>query len=179
MTRTGRNRRLLAAAAVLACLWLAFVSRIHINVSWSDGAWGYLRLPLYSEPARGDRILFVPPVPSGLPWMKTVLGLPGDRIAVDAARRVTVGGLPAGTVKTHGLRGQELEPVTAGTVPEGHYFLHGGHADSRDSRYADIGPVARDAITGRAVALPDIPWLGLRGPILGPASVAGNRGGTR
>ena len=36
------------------------------------------------------------------------------------------------------------------------------------SRYAEIGLVPRDRILGRAIAMPDIPWLGLKGPLVGP-----------
>ena len=36
------------------------------------------------------------------------------------------------------------------------------------SRYAEVGLVPRARILGRAVALPDIPWLGLEGPLVGP-----------
>ena len=53
-------------------------------------------------------------------------------------------------------------------MPTGHYYLHGGHVDSHDSRYAEIGLVPRDRVTALAVALPDIPWLGLEGPLVGP-----------
>ena len=55
-----------------------------------------------------------------------------------------------------------------GVIPPDHYYLHADHVDSHDSRYAEIGPVPRDRILGRAFALPDLPWLGLEGPLVGP-----------
>ena len=60
-------------------------------------------------------------------------------------------------------------------MPPGHYYVHGDHRDSHDSRYAEIGFVPRARILGRAVALPDLPWLGLEGPLVGPedAGIAG------
>ena len=54
------------------------------------------------------------------------------------------------------------------TIPAGHYYLHGDHVDSHDSCYAEIGLVPRDRVTALAVALLDIPWLGLDGPLVGP-----------
>ena len=52
-----------------------------------------------------------------------------------------------------------------GVIPPDHYYVHADHVDSHDSRYAEIGLVPRERIRGRALALPDIPWLGLDGPL--------------
>ena len=163
----------LGVMAALAGLWLALASRIHVNASWSDGAWGYLLLPLVSAPAIGDRVLFEPPeaVDSPVPWLKTVRGLPGAEIAVDTDRMVYLDGVPVGRAKAWALDGRALVPVAIGILPAGHYFLHADHPDSHDSRYAEIGPVAVERILGRAIALPDLPWLGLEGPLTGPQDV--------
>ena len=66
------------------------------------------------------------------------------------------------------LNGRPLTAIAPGTIPPGHYYLHADHVDSHDSRYAEIGLVPRARILGRAVALPDLPWLGLEGPLVGP-----------
>ncbi len=163
----------LGVMAALAGLWLALASRIHVNASWSDGAWGYLLLPLVSAPAIGDQVLFEPPEALGspVPWLKTVRGLPGAAIAVDADRTVRLDGVPIGRAKARALDGRALVPVTTGVVPAGHYFLHADHPDSHDSRYAEIGPVPVERILGRAIALPDLPWIGLQGPLTGPQDV--------
>ena len=193
---TTRRRNIALAVMVgLAALWLLAASRVHVNASWSDGAWGYASFPLFGEnPELGDRVLFEPrpdpgskagtgrgePAPamepggqapatgSKLPYLKTVRGLPGMAVAVGADGTVTVGGVRLGRAKTHALDGRPLAAIAAGTIPEGHYFLHADHSDSHDSRYAEIGLVPRARILGRAVALPDIPWLGLDGPLAGP-----------
>ncbi len=171
--RPGRRRRAdiaLACMAVLALLWLGAASRIHVNASWSDGAWGYAAFPLFGNPRIGDRVLFEPPdsLGSPVPYLKTVRGLPGMRIAVDKDRTVRIDGVALGRAKTHALDGRALEAIARGVVPPGHYYLHADHPDSHDSRYAEIGPVPRARILGRAVALPDLPWLGLKGPLVGP-----------
>ena len=165
----------LGAFAAIAALWLGIASRVHVNASWSDGAWGYLALPLLSAPSVGDSVLFDPPEVLGatVPYLKTVRGLPGDRIGIDAVRTVTVAGVALGKAKTHALDGRALDAIAPGTIPEGHYYLHGDHVDSHDSRYAEIGLVPRGRIRALAVALPDIPWLGLDGPLAGPEDVAG------
>ncbi len=172
---TARRRHAgLAAMVALAALWLLAASRVHVNASWSDGAWGYLALPLIGPPEIGDAVLFEPPEALGatVPYLKTVRGLPGMAVEVDADGLVTVGGVRLGIAKPRALDGRALDSIAPGTIPAGRYYLHGGHVDSHDSRYAEIGLVPRNRITAFAVALPDIPWLGLEGPLVGPETVA-------
>ena len=172
--KTGLSRRGrigLAAMALLAALWLAAVSHVHVNASWSDEAWGYAACPLFGEdPEPGDRVLFEPPdaVGSRVPYLKTVRGVPGMTVAVGENGTVWLDGVPVGRAKTHALDGRPLAAIAPGTIPPGQFYLHGDHIDSHDSRYAEIGLVPRDRILGRAVAMPDIPWLGLKGPLVGP-----------
>ena len=173
MTARSRNR-VLAGMAVCAGLWLLAASRVHVNASWSDGAWGYLAFPILGEPGLGDVVLFNPPegIGADVPYLKTVRGLPGARVEVGPARTIVVDGRVLGTAKARARDGRPLEAIASGTVPGGHYFLHGPHRDSHDSRYAEIGLVPRGRIRARAVALPDLPWFGLEGPLIGPEGPA-------
>ena len=160
--------------AALAALWLAAASRVHVNASWSDGAWGYAAFPLFGEaPKVGDRVLFEPPdaLGSPVPYLKTVRGVPGTKVTVGTDGTVLLDGEPVGRAKTHALDGRRLRAISPGTVPARHYFLHADHPDSHDSRYAEIGLVPGARILGRAIALPDIPWLGLKGPLVGPEDI--------
>ncbi len=172
--KTGRSRRRhvgLAVMVVLAAVWLVAVSRVHVNASWSDEAWGYAALPLFGEaPEIGDRVLFDPPETLGspVPYLKTVRGVPGMRVTIGEDRTVFLDGEAVGRAKGHALDGRPLEAIAPGVIPSGHYYLSADHADSHDSRYAEIGLVPRGRILGRAVAMPDIPWLGLDGPLVGP-----------
>ena len=177
-SRTGRPRGERGHVALvlligLAVLWLLILCHVHFNASWSDDAWGYLVLPLWEEPKLGDRVLFDPPgaVNSPVPYVKTVRGLPGAAVAVDAERTVRVDGIPLGRAKAHALDGRPLQAIVPGIVPPALYYLHAEHPDSHDSRYAEIGLVPRSRILGRAFALPDIPWLGLDGPLVGPEDI--------
>ena len=176
-----RRRRIgLAVMAALAVLWLAAASRVHVNASWSDEAWGYAAFPLFGgDPAVGDRVLFEPPeaVGSAAQYLKTVRGAPGTRIEVGEDGTVFLDGVPAGRAKTRALDGRPLEPIAAGIIPPGHYYLHADHADSHDSRYAEVGLAPRRRILGRALALPDLPWLGLEGPLAGPEDAGGPAAG--
>ncbi len=172
--RDGHARRRhvgLAVMIALAALWLGLASRVHVNASWSDEAWGYAAFPLFGEDPRiGDRVLFEPPaaVGSKVPYLKTVRGLPGMAVAVAEDGTVFLDGVAVGRAKTRALDGRPLEAISPGVIPPGHYFLHADHPDSHDSRYAGIGLVPRNRILVRAVALPDLPWLGLKGPLVGP-----------
>ena len=165
-----RGFRVLVCMAVLSGLWLAAASRVHVNASTSDRAWGYFALPLMGAPGRGDKVLFDPPEAAGspIPYLKSVRGLPGDRVEVDQERRILVNGEFLGVAKTHALDGRALVPFKSGVIPPGHYYVHADHADSHDSRYEEIGLIPRERIRGRALALPDIPWLGLKGPLARP-----------
>ena len=182
-TATARRRRVgLAVMVALAALWLAGASRVHVNTSWSDGAWGYAAFPLFGEdPAIGDRVLFEPPgaVGAKVPYLKTVRGVPGMRVSVDVDGTVRLDGAPVGRAKTHALDGRALQAIAPGAIPPGHFYLHADHVDSHDSRYAEIGLVPRERIIGRAVAMPDLPWLGLNGPLVGPEDVRTDEGAER
>ena len=180
--RTGSPRRrhvALAVMVVLAAVWLGAASRVHVNASWSDGAWGYAAFPLFGEdPKVGDRVLFDPRPAPGLgqvetasakvPYLKTVRGVPGMAVAVGEDGTVFLDGEPVGRAKNHALDGRPLTAIAPRIIPPGHYYLHADHPDSHDSRYAEIGLVPRGRILGRAIAMPDIPWLGLDGPLVGP-----------
>ena len=174
-TAALRRRHIaLGVMIALAALWLGAVSRVHVNASWSDQAWGYVAFPLFGEaPAIGDRVLFDPPaaLDSPVPYLKTVRGVPGMRIEVGEDGTVRLDGEPVGRAKTHALDGRPLAPVAPGTIPPGHFYVHADHADSHDSRYAEVGLAPRGRILGRAIAMPDIPWLGLDGPLIGPEDV--------
>ena len=167
-----KSRAGLVVMIVLAALWLFAVSRVYVNASWSDDAWGYFVLPMLQDPKPGNLVVFEPPVPESgiprIPYLKNILGVPGMRVSVDSDGTVTVGGTTAGRAKTHGLDGRPLKPAEPAIIPPGHYYVHADHVDSHDSRYAEIGLVPRERILGRAVPLPDLPWLGLVGPLVGP-----------
>ena len=165
-----RGFRLLVCMAVLSGLWLAAASRVHVNASASDGAWGYFTLPLIGAPKRGDLVLFDPPevVGSPIPYLKRVIGLPGEFVEVGAGRRVFVRGEFIGIAKRHALDDRALDAIAPGVIPTGHYFVHAEHKDSHDSRYREIGFVPLERIRSRALPLPDVPWLGLEGPLAKP-----------
>ena len=183
IARDRRARIGLAVLVALAGLWLLAASHVYVNASWSDQAWGYAAFPLFGEePKLGDRVLFdprpahepggqAPAVNAPVPYLKTVRGAHGAIVSVDPDRTVRIDGIVVGRAKTHALDGRPLAAIAPGRIPSDYYFLHADHPDSHDSRYAEIGLVPRSHILGRAVALPDLPWIGLEGPLVGPEDV--------
>jgi signal peptidase I len=146
--------------------------------------YGYgIRLPIIDTkivdlgyPKRGDVIVFRSPENPATPFIKRVVGLPGDRIAYynktlyvngEAAEQETLGTFSAtgsGTSMSgaslrrenldghlHELLVQPGSPTMEGklVVPEGNYFVLGDNRDnSRDSRF--WGTVPDELLIGRA-----------------------------
>lgn len=99
----------------------------------------------FNLPERGDIIVFDPPFESPEPYIKRVIGLPGDEISIRE-----------GTVYLNGTAIPEPylreRPAARGTwlVPEGAVFVMGDNRNnSSDSR--NWGPVPESNIIGRAV----------------------------
>ncbi|WMP17320.1 S26 family signal peptidase [Thiothrix lacustris] len=88
--------------------------------------------------------------PSGMVWVKSVVGLPGDSIEWHADV-VTVAGKVVGKAKAVNRFGETLTRTPAGIIPAGHYFVATPHPDSYDSRYSDIGLIGDAQIAGRVV----------------------------
>ena len=127
--------------------------------------------PRFSDYQRGDIIVFNPPQGEGdVPFIKRVIGLPGDTVDLDNGRvYVTPSGgtrilvhdaVGAGGVgyesyvekdngRTEPTISRDAEGTAQWTVPSGSYFVLGDHRSvSEDSRF--FGPISRSLIIGRA-----------------------------
>jgi signal peptidase I len=110
--------------------------------------------PRFDDYSRGDIVVFEPPeawVAGGprTPFIKRVIGLPGETIEVKDGR-VYVNGTPLDEPYVY-----DRQPTTAPeepaswVVPDGELFVMGDHrAASADSRA--FGPISREAVIGRA-----------------------------
>lgn len=106
---------------------------------------------LFSEPQRGDIIIFDPPVYSENDYIKCVIGLPGEVVEIKD-----------GTVYIHQTDGTVIAldesayiadkpnyTYTSGVIPEDCYFVLGDNRNnSGDSHYGWF--VAKDDIVGKA-----------------------------
>jgi signal peptidase I len=120
--------------------------------------------PRFDDYDRGDIVVFQPPPgfeQGGVPFIKRVIGLPGDTVTLDNGRVFIT---PAGGTRTQltedyvarGVDGRpaptqpkDAESTTEWTVPVGQYFVMGDNRpESQDSRF--FGSIDRDLIVGRA-----------------------------
>lgn len=141
--------------AVLAVLALAFflrtpqVSGLSMSPHIASGEIVLINTMSYRlhGPARGDIIAFHHDGPTPETFIKRVIGLPGDRIAVDRGR-VIVNGTPLAEPY---VQYPDERSFPALTVPAGSlYVLGDNRADSEDSRV--FGFVPQNQVMGRAVA---------------------------
>ncbi len=91
-------------------------------------------------------------IPRGVPLMKRVLALPGQKVCRKNLI-VTVDGIAKGTARKHDRSGRDL-PIWQGcrTIAMDEVFLMNGQsADSLDGRY--FGPLPASSIVGRATPL--------------------------
>lgn len=102
----------------------------------------------FSEPQRGDIVVFRYPSDPRQHFIKRLIGLPGDTVEIRDGR-----------VFINGVALEEdyvVQPILGRygprTVPEGTYFVLGDNRNnSEDSRDPRVGFVPRDHLVGRAV----------------------------
>ena len=103
--------------------------------------------PRWAPYERGDIIVFQPPDSmrsgSGAPFIKRVIGLPGDRVELDEPYLFLRRGEPEPTEPS-------FEGETSWLVPDGSLFVMGDHRSaSADSR--EFGPIDVSTVLGRAL----------------------------
>jgi signal peptidase I len=99
-----------------------------------------------SGPQRGNVIVFNPPFDSQFPFIKRVIGLPGETVEIKDGK-VFIDGIPL--EEEEYIMEPPNEPMPATEVPENEYFVLGDNRNqSNDSR--NNWTVPRDNIIGKA-----------------------------
>ena len=102
-------------------------------------------LRFFDTPQRGDIIVFESPLPQYFndPFVKRVVGLPGEQIAIFSGV-LHIDGVPLPESYASQSR-RDFAPII---VPDGHFFVMGDNRNfSRDSR--EWGPIAAESIIGK------------------------------
>ena len=103
----------------------------------------------FHGPERGDIVVFEPPVASDKPYIKRVIGLPGDEIAFADGYVLVNGERLEESYLDGAITFCDDGPHCRVMVPEGAVYVLGDNREySSDSR--DFGPVDADAIVGKA-----------------------------
>jgi len=103
----------------------------------------------FSEPKRGDIIIFWAPIKEKKYYIKRLIGLPGDKIVIKNCKLYINGKEIKEDYITPGNWTKEYESYEI-TVPEGEYFMMGDNRDrSNDSRY--WGTIKKDAMVAKAI----------------------------
>jgi len=98
-----------------------------------------------SDPQRGDVIVFDPPFESSYPFIKRVIGLPGETVEIKGGK-VFINGMP---LDEEYIMAPPNDPMSAREVPDNEYFVLGDNRNnSTDSSKG--WTVARDNIIGKA-----------------------------
>jgi signal peptidase I len=96
---------------------------------------------------RGDVVVFQYPLDHTESYIKRVIGLPGDRVAIDHGRVVLNGKPQVESYVPARFMDDRSQPEM--TIPANEFFVMGDHRSiSRDSR--EFGPVDRELIYGKA-----------------------------
>jgi signal peptidase I, bacterial type len=112
-----------------------------------DGEWIMVSKAKYffSDPQRGDVIVFDPRNGSQFPYIKRVIGLPGDTVEVKDGK-VFVNGIP---LEEEYIMAAPHYIVPAKKIPDGEYFVLGDNRNNSNDSHI-WGTIHRDDIIGKA-----------------------------
>lgn len=119
------------------------------TIMTGDRIFGNRLAYLNSDPKRGDIVIFRFPDDEKQLFIKRVIGLPGETLAVyNGLVYINGSDTPLDEPYVNGIPVGDYGPVT---IPEGAYFMMGDNRNnSADSRYWDNPFVYKDKILGKA-----------------------------
>lgn len=122
------------------------------TIMTGDRLFGFRLSYLFSDPERGDIVIFKYPDDESVNYIKRIIGLPGETVTIkDGKIYINHSDTP---LKEDYLKEEWVRANTdmEFTVPEGYYFMLGDNRNnSKDSRYWNNTYVARDKILAKAI----------------------------
>ncbi|MGP8081066.1 MAG: signal peptidase I [Dehalococcoidales bacterium] len=105
---------------------------------------------IFTNPQRGDIIVFQPPIPSTKPFIKRIIGLPGETVEIkDGTVNILKANGSIITLQEPYIKEPFSTSYNSIVIPPNEYFVMGDNRNnSTDSRYGWL--VSRDKIVGQA-----------------------------
>ena len=128
------------------------------TINPGDRIVGFRLSYLFSEPQRGDIVIFRYPDDETQFYIKRIIGLPGETVEVKDGF-VLIDGQPLDESYIKEKPNQDSGPWT---VPEGCYFMMGDNRNNSNDSRAWINPfVKREKILGKAIFRywPSLTWM--------------------
>ena len=113
---------------------------------------------IFSDPKRGDIVVFPLPDNEEVDYIKRIIGVSGDKIEIKEGVLYINDERMIEDYLLEPMRKEDFGPVV---VPDGHYFMMGDNRNSSlDARSWDNQFVKKNKIKGKAIfKYPDFSWL--------------------
>ena len=135
-------------------IWLNKAVYFRYDTNWLSELFGNKSVTpqpvnLFHAPQRGDIIVFNPPVPSDKPYIKRVIGLPGERVQVRQNDGVYINGVKLNEPYIKEIPEDPTTPEV--TVPPDHVYVMGDNRNNSSDSHI-WGFVPDESIIGKAEA---------------------------
>ncbi len=135
-------------------IWLNKAVYFRYDTNWLSELFGSKSdtpqpVNLFHAPQRGDIIVFNPPVPSDKPYIKRVIGLPGERVQVRQNDGVYINGVKLNEPYIKDI--PEYPTTQEVTVPPDHVYVMGDNRNNSSDSHI-WGFVPDESIIGKAEA---------------------------
>jgi signal peptidase I len=150
--------KIFVSAVILAFLFTQFVivnaevptGSMKNTIMENDRLFGFRLSYIFSEPERGDVVIFKYPDDETQNYVKRIIGIPGDVIQIKEGHVYVNGEQLDEDYISEPMKVTDAEETYV--VPEGHYFMMGDNRNySLDSRYWKNTFVAKDKILAKVI----------------------------